>query len=244
MEQGGTSMMRLDKLLSHAGFGTRKEVKELLKQQRVSVNGSVFVKDKTQVNEVMDEICIDGEALMFAKEQFIMINKPVDVITATQDDVHQTIMDCIEVFVGNDMFPVGRLAIDTEGLVLICNDGKLAHRLLSPKHHVDKMYEVELDHPLSTEDIMQLKKGIDLSDFITQPAGVEVLDECHIHLTIQEGKFHQIKRMMHALDNEVLHLKRLRFGPLCLDKALAPGEWRYLTKTEIEALQNHKGGSI
>lgn len=237
-------MMRLDKLLSHAGFGTRKEVKDLLKKQRVSVNGSLLVKDKTQVDEMHDEILVDGEPLTFEKQHFIMINKPEGVISATQDDQHTTIMDCFETFIGTDMFPVGRLDIDTEGLVLICNDGKLAHRLLQPKHHVDKVYEVHLEHPFKVEDEAKLQKGIELSDFTTLPASVEVIEPNVIHLTIQEGKFHQVKRMMHALENEVVYLKRLRFGPLVLDETLEPGEWRYLKEDEIEALQQYKGGSL
>lgn len=233
-------MMRLDKLLSHAGYGTRKEVKELIKQHRVTINGSTDVKDKTQVDEFHDEICVDDMVLSYEKNHFLMLNKPAGVITATEDTVHETVMDCIDEFIGTDMFPVGRLDIDTEGLVLICNDGKLAHFLLSPKHHVDKVYEVHLDHPLSDADIQKLTAGIDLQDFVTKPAIVEQIDTHIIHLTIQEGKFHQVKRMMQALDNEVVYLKRLRFGPLSLDDTLTPGSWRYLTEAEVAALYQLK----
>lgn len=231
-------MMRLDKLLSHAGYGTRKEVKQLLKEQRVSVNGSSFVKDKTQVDEEHDMICVDDVELSFAKHNFIMLYKPVGVITATSDAQHPTVMDCFDCFIGTDMFPVGRLDIDTQGLVLLCNDGKLAHRLLSPKHHVHKMYEVHIAHPLREGDIEKLSQGLDLSDFTTLPATVEIIEENMIHLSIQEGKFHQVKRMMHALDNEVVFLKRLTMGPLRLDEDLQPGEWRYLREEEIEALRS------
>lgn len=230
-------MMRLDKLLSHAGFGSRKDVKELLKQKRVRVNGSTMVKDKTKVDEAKDVICVDDEELTYIKHHFIMLHKPSGVITATEDAVHATVMDCFETFIGTDMFPVGRLDIDTEGLLLICNDGKLAHRLLSPKHHVDKMYEVHIAHPLTSEDIKRLENGIDLSDFVTKSAKVEILEDTLLHLTIQEGKFHQVKRMLEAVDNEVLYLKCLTMGPLVLDTALQPGEWRYLTEEEIQALQ-------
>lgn len=230
-------MMRLDKLLAHAGFGTRKEVKQLLKEKRVEVNGSVQVKDKTQIDELHDHILVDGEELQYARNQFIMLHKPAGVITATEDAVHPTVMDCIDTFVGTDMFPVGRLDIDTEGLVLICNDGKLAHRLLSPKHHVDKTYEVTMAHALSEADVVKLETGIDLTDFTTQPARVETIDETHIRLTIREGKFHQVKRMLQAVDNEVCYLKRISMGPLTLDETLAPGEWRYLSEEEITALR-------
>lgn len=230
-------MMRLDKLLSHAGFGSRKDVKELLKQKRVSVNGSTMVKDKTQVDEARDIICVDEEELTYIKHHFIMLHKPAGVISATQDNLHATVMDCFDTFIGTDMFPVGRLDIDTEGLLLICNDGKLAHRLLSPKHHVDKMYEVHIDHPLSQADIKKLETGIDLQDFTTKSAKVDIIEETILHLTIQEGKFHQVKRMLEAVDNEVIYLKRLTMGPLVLDETLVPGEWRYLSEGEIQALQ-------
>lgn len=231
-------MMRLDKLLAHAGFGTRKDVKELIKQKRVRVNGSVMVKDKTQVDEAVDVICVDDEELTYIKHHFIMLNKPNGVITATEDAMHATVMDCFDIFIGTDMFPVGRLDIDTEGLLLICNDGKLSHRLLSPKHHVDKTYEVHMEHPLSQQDIEKLETGIDLKDFVSKPARVDIIEDLIIHLTIQEGKFHQVKRMLEAVNNKVVYLKRLTMGPLRLDESLAPGEWRYLNEEEIQALRN------
>jgi len=229
-------MMRLDKLLAHAGYGTRKEVKALIKAKLVSVNGAAALKDKQQIDEFHDIVCVDGEPIQYAKFQFIMMNKPAGVICANRDDYHETIMDHFETFIGTDMFPVGRLDIDTEGLVLICNDGKLAHRLLSPKHHVDKCYEVHLEKPIDDEQLTKLSEPLDLGDFITQPAQYEVLSDTCIRLVIQEGKFHQVKRMMKAVDNEVVYLKRLRFGPLILDDTLEVGEWRYLTQSETEAL--------
>lgn len=229
-------MMRLDKLLAHAGYGTRKEVKALIKQKLVTVNGVTALKDKQQIDEFHDVVCVNDEQLQYAQYQFIMMNKPSGVICANRDDVHETVMDLFDVFIGNDMFPVGRLDIDTEGLVLIGNDGKLAHRLLSPKHHVDKCYEVHLAKPIDDMQIQRLQENIDLGDFIAKPAKVEVQCDTIIHLIIQEGKFHQVKRMMKAVDNEVVYLKRLRFGPLCLDEALNEGEWRYLTQAETEAL--------
>lgn len=229
-------MMRLDKLLAHAGYGTRKEVKELIKDKRVSVNGCTNVKDKTQVDEFHDEICVDDITLTYEKNHFVMLHKPAGVITATSDTVHETVMDCIDEFIGTDMFPVGRLDIDTEGLVLICNDGKLAHQLLSPKHHVDKTYEVHIKHPLTEKDIATLEHGMDLGDFTTKRAKVTVIEDLILHLTIQEGKFHQVKRMLEGVDNCVMYLKRISFGPLVLDEALAPGEWRYLDEDEVSAL--------
>lgn len=229
-------MMRLDKLLAHAGYGTRKEVKALIKAKQVTVNGINALKDKQQIDEFQDEVCVYGEKLAYVQNHFIMMNKPAGVICANRDDYHETIMDLFDCFIGTDMFPVGRLDIDTEGLILICNDGKLAHRLLSPKHHVDKCYEVHLAKGIDAAQIQKLSSELDLGDFISKPAQVEVITPTCIHMVIQEGKFHQVKRMVKAVGNEVVYLKRLRFGPLSLDESLAQGEWRYLTKSETDAL--------
>lgn len=233
-------MMRLDKLLAHAGYGTRKEVKALIKAKQVTVNGVNALKDKQQIDEFQDEVCVYGEKLAYAQNHFIMMNKPAGVICANRDDYHETIMDLFDCFIGTDMFPVGRLDIDTEGLLLICNDGKLAHRLLSPKHHVDKCYEVHLAKEIDAAQIQKLNSELDLGDFISKPAQIEVITPTCIYMVIQEGKFHQVKRMLQAVDNEVVYLKRLRFGPLSLDESLAPGEWRYLTKSETDALYTVK----
>lgn len=233
-------MMRLDKLLAHAGYGTRKEVKALIKAKQVTVSGVNALKDKQQIDEFQDEVCVYGEKLAYAQNHFIMMNKPAGVICANRDDYHETIMDLFDCFIGTDMFPVGRLDIDTEGLLLICNDGKLAHRLLSPKHHVDKCYEVHLAKEIDAAQIQKLNSELDLGDFISKPAQIEVITPTCIYMVIQEGKFHQVKRMLQAVDNEVVYLKRLRFGPLSLDESLAPGEWRYLTKSETDALYTVK----
>lgn len=229
-------MMRLDKLLAHVGYGTRKEVKALIKAGRVQVNESTDIKDKTQVDEFHDHITVDGNPIAYAPHHWIMLHKPAGVVSATQDNVHDTVMDCIGEWMAPDMFPIGRLDIDSEGLLLISNDGKMAHRLLSPKHHVAKCYEVHIDAPLQEDDCMRLCTGIELEDFTTQPAQLEIIAPCVIHLTIHEGKFHQVKRMLQAVGHEVLYLKRISFGPLHLDEQLQPGEWRYLDEEEIAAL--------
>lgn len=233
-------MMRLDKLLAHAGYGTRKEVKALIKNQLVSVNGSFAIKDKTQIDVFHDTIEVAGEVLKYSQYQFIMLNKPAGVISANRDDIHETVMDLFDCFIGTDMFCVGRLDMDTEGLLLICNDGKLAHRLLSPKHHVDKCYEVHVRRKPTKEQLTALATGIDLGDFITKPAQVEIIEDTILQLVIQEGKFHQVKRMLEAVDNEVVYLKRIRFGPLVLDESLSAGAWRYLTQAEVQALYEVK----
>lgn len=233
-------MMRLDKLLAHAGYGTRKEVKQLIKQKRVCVNGSYAVLDKTKVDEFHDEIAVDDICLTYEKYHFIMLNKPKGVVSAKVDARYPTVLDCVEASLPTDMFPIGRLDLDTEGLILIANDGKLAHDLLSPRHHVPKRYEVHLDHPLAEQDAAALTNGVMLDHQMTQPAHVRIIADCHIEITITEGKYHQIKRMMKAVQNEVLELKRLSFGPIVLDPDLASGEWRYLSETEVNALYELK----
>lgn len=240
-------MMRLDKLLAHAGYGTRKEVKQLIKEKRVRVNDSTVVRDKTQVDEFHDEIWVDDFRLTYEKYHFIMLHKPQGVVSAKSDARYPTVLDCIDAPIGDDMFPIGRLDLDSEGLMLIANDGKLAHYLLSPRHHVPKCYEVHLAHPLSEDAVAALQKGIKIGDEITRPAQVRVVHDTHIEITITEGKYHQVKRMIQAVQNEVLALKRLSFGPLVLDSALESGEWRYLTEAEIKSLydvRNKEGEAL
>lgn len=232
--------MRLDKFLSHTGYGSRKDVKKLLQQKHIKVNGDICVKDKTQINEFHDIVTFDDEVITYAKHSFIMLHKPAGVVTALSDSLHETVMDCFEEFIGHDMFPVGRLDIDTEGLLLLCNDGKLSHQLLSPKHHVNKTYYVKTRDDLNDNAIMQLEKGIDLGDFISAPATAKQLSAKELQLTIQEGKFHQVKRMLEAVDNEVVYLKRIAFGPLSLDETMEPGTWRYLSEDEVTALYQNK----
>ena len=230
--------MRLDKYLAHANIGTRKEVKQLIRKGHISVNGEVCRKDDIKINEKEDVVTIDGEEIYYESVVYIMLNKPQIVVSATTDPVHETVMDCIDVTIPKDCFPVGRLDIDTEGLLLITNDGKLAHQLLSPKHHVTKTYLAEIAHSLSEEDIKRLENGtIELDGECILPAGVEVIDETFIKLHIQEGRFHQVKRMLHAVDNEVISLKRIAMKTLYLDDSLAPGEWRFLSEEEIRSLK-------
>ncbi len=231
--------MRLDKYLAHADVGTRKEVKQLIRKGHVCVNGEVCCKDDTKINEMEDIITVDGDEIYYESIVYIMLNKPQNVVSATSDSIHETVMDCIDVTIPKDCFPVGRLDIDTEGLLLITNDGKLAHRLLSPKHHVTKTYLVEIAHSLSDEDILRLENGsIELDGECILPAEVEIIDESFIKLHIREGRFHQVKRMLHAVNNEVLSLKRIAMKNLQLDDTLAPGEWRFLSDEEIRLLKD------
>lgn len=228
--------MRLDKFLAHAGIGTRKEVKELIRKKRVSVNGVIQKKDDVKIDEFKDEICVDGEIIRYQQFVYYMLNKPQGVVSATVDSHYKTVLECFDCFLPDDVFPVGRLDIDTEGLLLISNDGQLAHRLLSLKYHVDKTYYVKCEKEITDEMVKGLSQTIELKDEVYQPGVVEVISDDELYLTIQEGKFHQVKRMLHHVGNEVVFLKRVSFGPLKLDESLLPGEYRELSEEEIERL--------
>lgn len=231
--------MRLDKFLAHANAGSRKEVKSMIRKGFVKINGEVCKKDDIHIDETHDIITLDDEEIQYQKYYYIMLNKPQGCVSACVDAHQQTVMDLLDIALPKDMFPVGRLDIDTEGLLLLTNDGALSHALLSPKKHVEKEYEVFIDTPLTKEDIEQLENGsIVLDEEQLQPAKVEVLEPTKIHLTISQGKFHQVKRMMHAVHHEVLFLKRLRMGTLCLDERLQPGEWRFLSEDELAGLKS------
>lgn len=232
-------MIRLDKFLAHAGLGTRKEVKQLIRSKRIKVNDQLVRNDDLKINEHQDVVMLDDEPISYEQTIYMMLNKPAGVISATFDEKQATVMDCFDEFIPLDAFPVGRLDIDTEGLLLITNDGALAHELLAPKKHVDKVYYVKLKETITDEGIKALEAGIQINDEeCCAPASVKQLSDTEIELTIHEGKFHQVKRMMHAIDNEVLYLKRLRMGSLKLDETLKCGEYRPLTNEEIDALKN------
>ncbi len=234
--------MRLDKFLADHGIGTRKELRIWIKNGRVKVNGVVVNKNDQQVNEKTDLICFDDKPLEKSGFRYFLLNKPQGVISATEDGKTATVLDllCEENIKG--LAPVGRLDKDTEGLLLITDDGQLNHRLLSPKKHVDKTYEVHLAREISSDEIERLVTGVDIGDDTnTLPAKVEQQEndtEGHpmILLTIQEGRFHQVKRMLQAVDNEVLFLKRIAMGPLVLPKDLEVGSYRRLTENERKAL--------
>lgn len=229
--------MRLDKYLTHAGIGSRKEVKQYIRKGRVCVNGKLCKKDDTHIDETMDTIIFDGQMVEYQSTVYIMMNKPKGVVSATEDAYYETVMDLIDAPIPKDCFPVGRLDIDTEGLLLICNNGKLAHELLSPKKHVDKKYYTEIDAPLTEEDIHILTTGqIVLDDRKLQPATIEILQDNALYLTIHEGIYHQVKRMMEAVGHKVVYLKRVQMGNLELDETLEPGEWRYIRDDELRKL--------
>ena len=235
--------MRLDKYLVACAVGSRTEVKNFLKSGRVTVNGKKEKSAKLQINEDTDEICFDGQKLEYEEFVYYMMNKTQGVISATEDPKHKTVLDLLDDLArSKEVFPVGRLDIDTHGLLLLTNDGKLAHALLSPKRHVDKTYLAQVKGIMTDADVDVFAQGIPLKDFTCQPAKLELVsvdtekNQSLVLVTIAEGKFHQVKRMVAYCGKEVMNLQRLTMGILTLDENLKPGEWRRLTKDELEAL--------
>ena len=235
-------MERLDKVLSNLGYGTRKELKKICRSGLVEVNGEIAKDSGMQVDPEKDKIIINGEEIFYRKFIYLMMNKPEGVVSATYDNRDETVVDLLEidhqVF---EPFPVGRLDKDTEGLLVLTNDGQLAHRVLSPKKHVPKTYYAKIEGVVTEDDIKAFAKGVTLDDgYETMPAELVILksDEIsEIELTIHEGKFHQVKRMFESVDKKVIYLKRLSMGKLQLDKNLALGEYRELTDEEIKMIE-------
>ena len=233
-------MMRLDKYLAEMGVGTRQEVKKQIRQGKAAVNGTVVKAADTKIDETSDEVTISGRNISYVSYEYYMLNKPAGLVSATEDRRDTTVIDLIKEKKRKDLFPVGRLDKDTEGLLLITNDGDLAHRLLAPKKHVDKVYYAKIDGMVTEEDVKRFAEGIDIGaeeEEMTRPAKLDIMksaEESEIRLTIHEGKFHQVKRMFLAVGKEVTYLKRERMGTLCLDENLKPGEYRLLTEEEIE----------
>ena len=235
--------MRLDKFLVACAVGSRTEVKNLLKAGRVTVNSKKEKSAKLQIDEERDEIRFDGQVLEYEEFVYYMMNKPKGVISATEDPKHRTVLDLLDVIAqSKEVFPVGRLDIDTHGLLLLTNNGQLAHALLSPKRHVDKTYLAQVKGIMAQEDVEIFAKGIPLKDFTCQPARLELVsidtekNQSQIRVTIAEGKFHQVKRMVAYCGKEVVDLQRLTMGTLVLDENMQRGEWRRLTKEELEIL--------
>ena len=235
--------MRLDKFLVACAVGSRTEVKNLLKAGRVTVNGKKEKSAKLQIDEEKDEIRFDGQVLEYEEFVYYMMNKPQGVISATEDSKHRTVLDLLDdIARTKEVFPVGRLDIDTHGLLLLTNDGQLAHALLSPKRHVDKTYLAQVKGIMTQEDVDAFAKGIPLKDFTCQSAKLELVsldsvkNQSLVRVTIAEGKFHQVKRMVAYCGKEVVDLQRLTMGTLALDENLEQGEWRRLTKEELEVL--------
>lgn len=234
--------MRLDKFLSETGKGTRTQVKKLISSKKVSVNGVIVTDPAMKIDEENDVVVIEGEKVAYAKIEYYMLNKPKGVISATRDSSRskqKCVTELIQEKIRYDLFPVGRLDKDTEGLLIITNDGDLAHRLLSPKKHVDKTYYAELDGRLSTEEAERIMGGIDIGDEKpTLPCEITRLSDTTCFITIREGRYHEIKRMFATGGLKVKELKRISMGPIALDAELGAGEYRPLTEEEIQLLRN------
>ena len=226
-------MIRLDKMLAHMGYGTRKEVKELIRKGYVSVDGEIIKSDDYKVDE-NSEVIIFNEVVKYDEFIYLMLNKPDGYISATFDNNLPTVLDLIYGYESRNLFPVGRLDIDTFGLLLLTNDGQLAHKLLSPRNHVNKKYYLKYEGKLNPKVQEIFNKGIQIDDYITKPAIFEYLGNNEAYITISEGKFHQVKRMMEYVGCKVTYLERVTFGNLTLDNNLKRGEFRKLTEEEIE----------
>ncbi|OUM94436.1 MAG: 16S rRNA pseudouridine(516) synthase [Thermobacillus sp. ZCTH02-B1] len=245
--------MRLDKLLAHAGCGTRSEIKRAVRLGRVEVNGLAVRDPGMAVDPEADRVFWDGEPVRYREYVYFMLNKPPGVISATEDPRERTVIDLLKPEDRvRDPFPVGRLDKDTEGLLLITNDGRLAHELLSPRKHVDKVYEAVVAGAVDDADVRAFASGVTLDDgYRTMPADLVVRDVrdgedgplSDVTVTLREGKFHQVKRMFEAVGKRVVRLRRVAMGPLRLDPSLPPGDYRELTEEEMRALDAAVSGA-
>ena len=233
-------MIRLDKYLSDMGIGTRAEVKKYIRQGRVKLDDQVIKTPEIKLDEKIQHVFFDGQAVTYEEYEYYMLHKPAGVVSATTDVKDKTVIDLITDSKRKDLFPVGRLDKDTEGLLLITNDGDMAHRLLAPKKHVDKVYYAKVAGIVTQEDVKIFKKGMEIGKGeVAKPSILKIIysgEVSEIELTIQEGKFHQVKRMFHSVGKEVLYLKRISMGSLKLDSTLPKGAYRMLTREEVEQL--------
>ena len=233
--------LRLDKYLAGAHAGSRSDVKEAIRKGRVTVNGNVCRDPALHVADT-DEVCLDGRAVRFCEHYYYMLNKPEGVVSATEDTSEKTVLDLFPENLRKGLFPVGRLDKDSVGLLIVCDDGELSHRLLSPSSHVDKRYLIHTDEALTDDDVRAFDEGMELGDGTKLQSALLEIDDADpkkAFVTIREGKYHQIKRMVASRGNKVTYLKRLSMGQLVLDEALAEGEYRELTADEISILKRN-----
>ena len=235
--------LRIDKMLSNTGVGSRKQIKTDARNGHIEVNGTIEKDSSRIIDTETDAVKYKGEIIKYTQYIYLMMNKPRGVVSATEDNYDKTVIDLLK---DEDKsykpFPVGRLDKDSEGLLLITNDGKLSHDLLSPKKHVDKTYYVEVDEEVTENDVTAFEKGVILKEdnYKTLPAKLQIIESGYPSIclvTIREGKFHQVKRMFNALNNEVIYLKRISMGTLKLDESLKTGQYRHLTEEEIKLLR-------
>lgn len=244
-------MERLDKLLSHEGFGSRKDIKKLLRQSEVLINGKQVFDSSLQINLEKDQIIIDGEEVCLHSHIYLMMNKPQHTISSNKDGEHQTVFDLLDdsfhtPYLQDHLHIIGRLDMDTEGLLLFTTDGELTHRLISPKSHINKTYYCELEHPETDENkkliTRKFLEGIEVGPednepgFKCQSAQIEWKSDNTALLTIYEGKYHQVKRMFLAVQNKITFLKRMSIGSLSLDPSLSPGDYKFLTQEDLDKL--------
>ncbi len=225
--------MRLDKFLTECGVGTRSQVKDIIKRGEITINGKVAKTPKEHIEEESDEVIYKGENLSFKSSRYYALYKVAGYITATEDRRDKTVMELLPEWVNTKkLFPVGRLDKDTEGLLIFTNDGKASHEMLSPKRHVDKTYYVKLLEEIQDDKVKLLERGVDIGGYVTKPSKVQIINNTEILLTISEGRFHQVKKMMVAVDNKVEYLKRVQFGKLHLGD-MKPGEVREVDLADI-----------
>ena len=234
--------MRLDKLLAHSGFGTRKEVKDFIKKGIVTVNGEIAEKDKMQVDPQTDEVCVNGEVITYEEFVYYMLNKPAGYVSATEDNLYPTVVDLIDDYYRDDLFPVGRLDLDTEGLLLLTNDGDFAHKLLAPSRHHSKLYYACVEGIMEENDILKFKEGITIDHYRCQSSNLSIIktedNTSEVLIEIFEGKFHQVKKMVESVGKKVTYLKRLQMKNLKLDTSLQIGKFRELSEDELVDLMN------
>ncbi len=234
-------MIRLDKYLADMGVGTRSQVKQFIKKGQIQVNGEIQKRPETKLDIAKDKVLFQGEEISYQEYVYYILHKPAGYVSAVKDNLYPTVLSLIDNPQGFQLFPVGRLDLDTEGLLLITNDGTLAHELLSPKKHVEKTYYARIDGKITEEDQRRFAAGLDIGDEKdTLPAKLEILksgEESEITVTITEGRYHQIKRMFEAVGKKVTYLKRLQMGSLKLEETLEPGTYRALTEEEIRLLK-------
>ncbi|MCI5823061.1 MAG: rRNA pseudouridine synthase [Lachnospiraceae bacterium] len=239
--------MRLDRFLSEAGLGSRSQVKKILKDNKVRVNGSFVQDGKFQVNPESDEVFVGNDRILYQQYEYYLLNKPKGCVCANSDGKYPTVFDYVPMNAKKDLFTVGRLDLDTEGLLIITNDGAFSHSIMSPKKHVDKTYLALWDKEATADDVESFQLGMDIGDEkTTKPAKLSCDEKSprDVYITISEGRYHQVKRMSAKVGKEVLELKRLQVGKFVLDGNLKPGEYRKFTKEELGYVEQYKGGSV
>ena len=230
--------MRLDKFIVESGLASRTEIARAAKNGAITVNGEIVRRSSGHIDPVCDKVTYCGREVIYREFTYIMLNKPEGYVSATTDDLSPTVLELLTPELQKiGLFPCGRLDKNTLGLMILTNNGPLSHKLLSPKNHVDKKYYFEVKFPISDKDVSDLESGVDIGGYMTAPCKVEMIDERHGHITLTEGKYHQIKLMAEAVHNQITFLERVTFGPITLDRNLVRGEWRYLTDEEQKMLE-------